>query len=296
MPKDLSNQLSLNASGNWGTKHWTLKLSIFIRKSLKNPKITIASSHFNVFNEFFMIFYFNLMGMSRNVIFKYRETHTGKVLCFGYPNMLLLFLGSFFLNFQRPLENRSHQYFLIFSTFSKQFFIKKKISQCNVFFFEKKRYNILLWPKYCIFYNFFFGKRFSKYQRIFPENLKSLPLIEKEIQKIKETWLEKNSFFLFWHIFQIFSSYFCKHFFDFFDWFFGTKIWISSQPFFQMRSMTPHFFCFSKLYMMGLVLEKNPKFKKSSGVATHAKNDFGRDYTDLAQIAQIKHQVRYTRR
>ena len=144
MLKDFFNRLSLNASGNGGPKHWTLKLSIFIRKSLKNPKITIASSHFNVFNEFFMIFYFNLMGMSRNVIFKYRETHTGKVLCFGYPNMLLLFLGSFFLNFQRPLENRSHQYFLIFSTFSKQFFIKKKISQCNVFFFEKKRYNILL--------------------------------------------------------------------------------------------------------------------------------------------------------
>ena len=167
--------------------------------------------------------------------------------------MLLLLLGSFFHHFQRSFENRFHQYFLIFSTFSKQFFIKKKISQCNVFFFDKKRYNILLWPKYCIFYQnvlkFFFAKRFFKSQRIFPENLKSLPLIEKEIQKIKETWLEKNSFFLFWHIFQIFSSYFCKHFFDFFDWFFGTKIWISQQHFFQMRSMTPHFFCFSN--MMG---------------------------------------------
>ena len=52
---------------------------------------------------------------------------------------------------------------------------------------------------------------------------------------------------------------------------FGTKFWISSQPFFQLRSMTPHFFfCFSKLYMMGLVLGKNSKFKKSSGVATKA--------------------------
>ena len=84
---------------------------IYIRKSLKNPKITIACSHFNVFNEIFMIFYFNLMGMSRNVIFKYRETHTGKVLCFGHPNMLLLFLGSFFLNFHQtmsiePIERR----------------------------------------------------------------------------------------------------------------------------------------------------------------------------------------------
>ena len=39
------------------------------RKSLKNPKITVASSHFNVFNEFFMIFYFTLMGMSQNVKF-----------------------------------------------------------------------------------------------------------------------------------------------------------------------------------------------------------------------------------
>ena len=80
--------------------------------------------------------------------------------------------------------------------------------------------------------------------------------------------MEKTLFFLFWHIFEFFSSYFCKHFFDFFWWFFVTKNGITSQPFFQIRSMTPHFFCFSKLYKMDLVLVKNSKFKKSSGVAT----------------------------
>ena len=219
MLKDLSNRLSLNASGNGGTKHWTLKLSIFIRKSLKNPKITIASSHFNVFNEFFIIFYFNLMGMSRNVIFKYTETHTGKVLCFGYPNMLLLFLGSFFHHFQRPLENRSHQYFLLFSTFSKQFFCKKENIAMQCLLLWKKRYNILLWPKYCVFHKKSFVKRFLKYQRIFPENLKSLPLVEKEIQKIKETWLEKTLFFIFDTFFEFFQAIFVSIFWLFWRFF-----------------------------------------------------------------------------
>ena len=125
MLKDFFNWLSLNAFGNGGPKHWTLKLSIFIKKRLKNPKITIASFHSKVFNEFFIIFYFNnLMGMSQNVIFKYRDTHTGKVLCFGYPNMLLLLFGSFFHHFQRPLENGSYHTFVLFSTFSKLFFTK----------------------------------------------------------------------------------------------------------------------------------------------------------------------------
>ena len=100
------NRLSLiNASGNGGPKHWTETFHIYIRKSLKNPKITITSSHFNVFNEFFMIFYFNKMGMSQNFILKYRESHTGKVLCFVANQICFYFsLGAFSSISRGPLK------------------------------------------------------------------------------------------------------------------------------------------------------------------------------------------------
>ena len=72
----------------WRTKSLDSETFHTYQKNPENPKITISTSHFHVFIEFFIIFYLNLRGMSEDVIFKNAETHRGKLQCIGYPNML----------------------------------------------------------------------------------------------------------------------------------------------------------------------------------------------------------------
>ena len=138
------NWSASNCWENWGTYVWILKFGMFIRKRVRNLKITLATSDSFILVYFFSVFGHLSMGMSLKEIIFFADFDFPMFWSLCFQKILFFFPNYYFLNFQRGSENVYYSLFWPFPTFSKLFSIKTKISQCKVFFFKKKDISFLI--------------------------------------------------------------------------------------------------------------------------------------------------------
>ena len=148
---------------------------MFIRKRVRNLKITIATSDSFILVYFFSVFGHLSMGMSQKKNFLFADFDFPMFWSLCFQKILFFFPNYYFLNFQGGgLKMCTIPFFDLFQPFPSYFPSKQKYRNA-MSSFSKKRYIFLNNSlKQVYFLQFFLIIIFYDHPRIFPPNFKSV--------------------------------------------------------------------------------------------------------------------------